>query len=610
MVGQPECGGGGGEPPAQPVGGLQVHHLAPLGRHVAAVGDAGQDRGRHRPGGPDRHGADLTPASRGTPRASVISRDTPQSASNPGSPRTAAVRTSGCATPACFAMVCQSRCTVTCGRTARVVGALPASSAASTRAVNASAVACSLVRCSPGASGRGTRAGRSAAARRQTRNCPRKATMPSSVCHTDIARRAWRRRSAVIAASWSRSAKQLTAGPSERHRMLATGGLPQQEPPPRARSVGSSNQRSVSASRLACRAESSPASKASRVSSEAWVPNCRAEFDRPLGFSRGPVELPGQLVAQLALGSLGGARGIRLRGRRHDRRPPPGGYAALPARLRPGSSGLQAAGELGRSPGVPGATRRWCRGRLGWWSSMAQGATRRWRWGVRQGAAVVSGSSAVVVLDVARGVLHVAPSSRTAGGFRSQGSGARARSRRGARCCRTAGATVGLRRSGDGVRTGLASDRSSPPVREVPMPDPESLPPIDHAAHRDAVRSRLRGPQVDLLLVTDPANVRYLTGFAGSNGQVLLGQRGSRRSADHRRALPGAGERDPAGLGSRQLARPLGRRRRTRGRIVAWSSVSRRTTSPGGRGSGSASSRGTRTSSSARPADSSSRPVP
>jgi Xaa-Pro aminopeptidase len=54
------------------------------------------------------------------------------------------------------------------------------------------------------------------------------------------------------------------------------------------------------------------------------------------------------------------------------------------------------------------------------------------------------------------------------------------------------------------------------------MSDPGSLPPIDHAAHRHLVRSLLRGAGVDLVLVTDPANVRYLTGFAGSNGQALL----------------------------------------------------------------------------------------
>src|SRR5437588_8504015 len=33
----------------------------------------------------------------------------------------------------------------------------------------------------------------------------------------------------------------------------------------------------------------------------------------------------------------------------------------------------------------------------------------------------------------------------------------------------------------------------------------------------------LQGVETDALLVTTPANVRYLTGFTGSNGQLLLG---------------------------------------------------------------------------------------
>jgi Xaa-Pro aminopeptidase len=49
-----------------------------------------------------------------------------------------------------------------------------------------------------------------------------------------------------------------------------------------------------------------------------------------------------------------------------------------------------------------------------------------------------------------------------------------------------------------------------------------ALPPIDHSAHRDALRSRLGVGGPTALLVTDPANVRYLSGFAGSNGQLLL----------------------------------------------------------------------------------------
>ena len=48
------------------------------------------------------------------------------------------------------------------------------------------------------------------------------------------------------------------------------------------------------------------------------------------------------------------------------------------------------------------------------------------------------------------------------------------------------------------------------------------LPPHDHAARREGARQRLLERDASHLLVTDPVNVRYLTGFTGSNGQLLL----------------------------------------------------------------------------------------
>jgi Xaa-Pro aminopeptidase len=95
------------------------------------------------------------------------------------------------------------------------------------------------------------------------------------------------------------------------------------------------------------------------------------------------------------------------------------------------------------------------------------------------------------------------------------------------------------------------------------MSDPEALAPIDHVAHRDAVRARLPAAQVDLLLVTDPANVRYLTGFAGSNGQVVLGEQGAddrlitdERYVERARAIPACPEvissRDPLAVAVEQ----------------------------------------------------------
>lgn len=49
---------------------------------------------------------------------------------------------------------------------------------------------------------------------------------------------------------------------------------------------------------------------------------------------------------------------------------------------------------------------------------------------------------------------------------------------------------------------------------------------VDHAARRDDVRAGLREAGTPLpFLVTDLANVRYLSGFSGSNGVLVLGRR-------------------------------------------------------------------------------------
>jgi len=49
-----------------------------------------------------------------------------------------------------------------------------------------------------------------------------------------------------------------------------------------------------------------------------------------------------------------------------------------------------------------------------------------------------------------------------------------------------------------------------------------AFPAVDHASRRARARARLADHDVDGILVTAPANVRWLTGFSGSNGQVLL----------------------------------------------------------------------------------------
>ncbi len=45
----------------------------------------------------------------------------------------------------------------------------------------------------------------------------------------------------------------------------------------------------------------------------------------------------------------------------------------------------------------------------------------------------------------------------------------------------------------------------------------------DFAARRDRLRAQLDRASVQALYVTSPANVTYLTGFTGSNGQVVVG---------------------------------------------------------------------------------------
>ena len=49
-----------------------------------------------------------------------------------------------------------------------------------------------------------------------------------------------------------------------------------------------------------------------------------------------------------------------------------------------------------------------------------------------------------------------------------------------------------------------------------------ALPVMDHAARRDRLRALLADAGCEALLVTAPADVRYLTGFSGSSGAVIV----------------------------------------------------------------------------------------
>ncbi len=86
------------------------------------------------------------------------------------------------------------------------------------------------------------------------------------------------------------------------------------------------------------------------------------------------------------------------------------------------------------------------------------------------------------------------------------------------------------------------------------------LPGVDHAVRRARLRPALADAGADLLLVTAPLNVRYLTGFTGTNGQALVGRSPAddRLITDHRYEARAATEvpdldvslsRDPIGVG-------------------------------------------------------------
>lgn len=70
--------------------------------------------------------------------------------------------------------------------------------------------------------------------------------------------------------------------------------------------------------------------------------------------------------------------------------------------------------------------------------------------------------------------------------------------------------------------------RPAPPSAAPPSADPPpatgapALRPMQTAARADRLRPALEGHEIDALLITELANVRYLTGFSGSAGMVLV----------------------------------------------------------------------------------------
>ena len=71
------------------------------------------------------------------------------------------------------------------------------------------------------------------------------------------------------------------------------------------------------------------------------------------------------------------------------------------------------------------------------------------------------------------------------------------------------------------------------------------LGPTAESARRDRLRTLLSGAGVDALLITDLVNVRYLTGFTGSNGAVVITAAGDDRIATDGRYITQVAEQAP-----------------------------------------------------------------
>ena len=114
--------------------------------------------------------------------------------------------------------------------------------------------------------------------------------------------------------------------------------------------------------------------------------------------------------------------------------------------------------------------------------------------------------------------------------------------------CSTASPSPGgledpTRAAGDRVRGRWARERAV---------GDRSMPQRPRRTGRRALRALLPRRGVDALLVTDLVNIRYLTGFTGSNAALLVHVDGDARSRLlHRRPLPHAGRRRGARPGSR-----------------------------------------------------------
>ncbi len=75
------------------------------------------------------------------------------------------------------------------------------------------------------------------------------------------------------------------------------------------------------------------------------------------------------------------------------------------------------------------------------------------------------------------------------------------------------------------VSSGPAVPPPAAAAANLHVPPPAAaatVPPVDHRRRRDRLRARLAQRELEALYVTDLRNVRWLTGFTGTNGRVLV----------------------------------------------------------------------------------------
>ncbi len=82
----------------------------------------------------------------------------------------------------------------------------------------------------------------------------------------------------------------------------------------------------------------------------------------------------------------------------------------------------------------------------------------------------------------------------------------------------------------------------------LPSSDPAALPPLETAARLPRLRAALDQHEVDALVVTNLANVRYLTGFSGSAGVLVVSKERALLTTDGRYRTQSAEQMKAAGV--------------------------------------------------------------